>query len=69
MTYFAETGSAKADCVADWIIDTYFYKEAQPVKILLFAHHTAVMDVFSMRFERAVCFYYLLVYIFLCLED
>jgi hypothetical protein len=54
MTYFAETGTAKAECIADWIIETYFYKDAAPVKILLFSHHISVMDVFSMRFSKAV---------------
>ncbi|KAI6174901.1 putative SMARCAL1-like protein [Aphelenchoides bicaudatus] len=44
MTYFSNTGLAKAESVADWVLETYFYKEAAPIKILLFAHHTSVLD-------------------------
>jgi len=50
MSYFGETGVCKSYAIADYIIEQYFYKDAPPVKILLFAHHTSVLDVFCMRF-------------------
>ncbi|KAI6189645.1 putative SMARCAL1-like protein [Aphelenchoides bicaudatus] len=53
MTLFLETGAAKANCVADWILETYFYNGAEPIKLLLFAHHTSVLDVFSTMFSTA----------------
>lgn len=56
MTYFYETGSAKADCVADYVLDTYFYAEAAPVKIILFAHHSQVMDTLEIRLNIMVHF-------------
>lgn len=56
MTYFLETGMAKADSIVDYILEKYFYSGAPPVKLLLFAHHNAVMDIFSTRFSVAVNF-------------
>lgn len=65
MTYFYETGSAKAECVADYIVKTYFDEEATPIKILLFAHHTNVMDTYEgifklkVKFQTALTFYFI----------
>ncbi|KAI6230707.1 putative SMARCAL1-like protein [Aphelenchoides fujianensis] len=50
MEYYLQTGEAKADSVADHIIDTCFYPSAPPCKILVFAHHKSVMDILSTRF-------------------
>ncbi|KAI6228743.1 putative SMARCAL1-like protein [Aphelenchoides fujianensis] len=50
MEYYLQTGEAKADSVADHIIDTCFYPSAPPCKILVFAHHKTVMDILSTRF-------------------
>lgn len=53
-TYHRETGMCKADCVADYLISTYFYRDAPSIKILLFAHHKDVMDIFELRFKTQV---------------
>jgi len=50
MTFYSETGMCKSDTIADYIIEKYFYKGSPPVKLLLFAHHSTVLDVFCMRF-------------------
>lgn len=49
-----ETGLSKSDLVVDYVLENYFYKDAPPVKLLIFAHHTAVLDVFSTRFIVSV---------------
>jgi len=44
MQYYRETAIVKADSVAEYIIDTYFWEGAALKKILIFAHHRIVMD-------------------------
>lgn len=68
MKYYNQTGLCKSDCVADYVLNKYFYKDAPPVKILLFAHHIAVLDVFSERFAAAVSHILLNVLMMIILE-
>ncbi|CAD5214209.1 unnamed protein product [Bursaphelenchus okinawaensis] len=44
MEYYVETGIVKAPVISDYIADTYFYDDAPPVKLLIFAHHQIVLD-------------------------
>jgi len=39
--------------VVDYVLDKYFYSGAPDVKLLIFAHHSAVLDIFSTRFNVA----------------
>jgi hypothetical protein len=58
MHYYQDTGIAKAESVMDYVLSTYFYKDAPNVKILLFGHHTAVLDIYSDRFKKAASLTY-----------
>ncbi|KAI6200028.1 putative SMARCAL1-like protein [Aphelenchoides besseyi] len=51
MEYYLQTGIAKADAVADHIIDNYYHEEAEGCKLLLFAHHKEVLDILENRMK------------------
>lgn len=40
--------------VADHIVDTFFHEGALPKKVLVFAHHLAVLDAIGVVFARVV---------------
>lgn len=52
--YYAETGMAKAKAVADYICSEYFNEECQRRKLLIFAHHQAVMDTICTELAKKV---------------
>ena len=54
MEYYQQTGVAKSESVAEYIIETYFYADAPPVKLLIFAHHRVVMDAIAAALEMTV---------------
>ncbi|KAI6213758.1 hypothetical protein M3Y94_00189400 [Aphelenchoides besseyi] len=49
MEYYLQTGIAKADAVADHIFDNYYHDESEGCKLLVFAHHTEVLDTLQTR--------------------
>ena len=49
---YAETGAAKADACADYMLSV-LESSASPVKFLFFAHHTCVLDAVSARLAAA----------------
>lgn len=52
MAYFVETGNVKAQAVTSYIIENYFYQDAEKRKILLFAHHQVVLDTLEMNIKK-----------------
>lgn len=52
MLYYRETATVKANSVADYIVESYFYKGADKRKILIFGHHQFLLDTIEMKLNR-----------------
>uniref|UniRef100_A0A914HB61 Uncharacterized protein n=1 Tax=Globodera rostochiensis TaxID=31243 RepID=A0A914HB61_GLORO len=50
--YYVQTGIVKMKAVAEHVVDTYFHEGAAEKKVLVFAHHMAVLDTLGVAFAR-----------------
>lgn len=52
MQYYVETGIVKAQSVSEHIIENYFYEGAEHRKLIIFAHHSVVLDTMSVMLAK-----------------
>lgn len=52
MQYYVETGIVKAQSVSEHIIENFFYEGAEHRKLLIFAHHSIVLDTLQTMLQR-----------------
>ncbi|KAL3090173.1 hypothetical protein niasHS_006625 [Heterodera schachtii] len=51
--YYVQTGLVKMRAVAEHVVDTYFHEGGADRKVLVFAHHLAVLDTLGVAMARA----------------
>ncbi|CAI4231270.1 unnamed protein product [Auanema sp. JU1783] len=52
LEYFSMTGIVKAAAVSSHVLDSLFYPDAPPRKVLIFAHHQIVLDTISVEVQK-----------------
>lgn len=52
LEYYSLTGIVKAAAVCEHILENYFYPDAPPRKVLIFAHHQIVLDTIQVEVNK-----------------
>ncbi|CAD6198956.1 unnamed protein product [Caenorhabditis auriculariae] len=52
LEYFSLTGIVKAAAVSSHILDNFFFPDAPPRKVLIFAHHSIVLDTLQVEVDK-----------------